>query len=254
MAVGVDYSLFYLQREREERRARQVARTSRCCRTAATSGQAVLISGATVLIAMAGMLFAGNTIFTTMGVGDDDRRPLRAARLAERAPALLHKLGDRVDGARCRIVHRRRGQDRFWTAVVRRVLRRPVLSVVLSAALLVALALPALHAAHEAAELHRLAEGPADRADVRATSSARSPGSQTPVVARRQRRRRRRRRSTGRRIAAFRQRRARDGRDLPAVPRLRQPRQDGRARRVLARRQGRRQGVEPRAADAARTT
>src|SRR5690349_21420065 len=54
MAVGVDYSLFYLRREREERHAGRTPREA-LLRTAATSGQAVLISGATVLIAMAGM-------------------------------------------------------------------------------------------------------------------------------------------------------------------------------------------------------
>ena len=60
MAVGVDYSLFYVKREREERAAGHDGREA-LHRAAATSGQAVLISGATVLIAMAGMLLAGST-------------------------------------------------------------------------------------------------------------------------------------------------------------------------------------------------
>src|SRR5689334_18695506 len=68
MAVGVDYSLFYLKREREERAAGHEGHEA-LHRAAATSGQAVLISGVTVLIAMAGMLFAGTKIFTSIGIG-----------------------------------------------------------------------------------------------------------------------------------------------------------------------------------------
>src|SRR5437868_3835425 len=68
MAVGVDYSLFYLKREREERAAGHAGHEG-LFRAAATSGQAVLISGFTVLIAMAGLLFAGTKIFTSIGIG-----------------------------------------------------------------------------------------------------------------------------------------------------------------------------------------
>jgi len=68
MAVGVDYSLFYVKREREERAAGREGREA-LHRAAATSGQAVLISGATVLVAMAGMLFAGSGIFTRSASG-----------------------------------------------------------------------------------------------------------------------------------------------------------------------------------------
>src|SRR3954452_3514854 len=68
MAVGVDYSLFYLKREREERAAGHKGHEG-LFRAAATSGQAVLISGFTVLIAMGGMLFAGTAIFTSIGIG-----------------------------------------------------------------------------------------------------------------------------------------------------------------------------------------
>ena len=59
LAVGVDYTLFYLRREREERAAGRGERAALEA-AAATSGRAVLISGATVMIAMAGMLFTGD--------------------------------------------------------------------------------------------------------------------------------------------------------------------------------------------------
>ena len=68
MAVGIDYSLFYLRREREERYAGRSPHEA-LLRAARTSGQAVLISGATVLIAMAGMFVSGNSLFATIGLG-----------------------------------------------------------------------------------------------------------------------------------------------------------------------------------------
>ena len=109
MAVGVDYSLFYLQREREERRCGKAPHEA-LLRTASTSGQAVLISGATVLIAMAGMLFAGNAIFTTIGDRDDDRRPLRDVGSLSVLPALLHKLGDQGRQGPRPVRRKRRGE------------------------------------------------------------------------------------------------------------------------------------------------
>ena len=141
----------------------------------------MLISGATVLIAMAGMLFAGNAIFTTMGAGT--MIVVLCALLGSLSvlPALLHKLGDRVDSGKVPYFHRRRGQDRFWTAVVRAVLRRPVASVVASTAFLIALALPALQF-HT--KLPSFTDFPKDLPIVQAYKDVQRafPGSQTPVV------------------------------------------------------------------------
>ena len=95
MAVGVDYSLFYLKREREERLAG--AGEEALPRAAATSGQAVLISGGTVLIAMAGMLLAGSKIFTSIGVGTMIVVFSSMVGSLTVLPALLGKLGDRVE-------------------------------------------------------------------------------------------------------------------------------------------------------------
>ncbi len=67
LAVGVDYSLFYLRREREERAAGRSERAALQA-AAATSGRSVLISGATVMIAMAGMLFSGDKTFESFSI------------------------------------------------------------------------------------------------------------------------------------------------------------------------------------------
>jgi RND superfamily putative drug exporter len=138
MAVGVDYSLFYLKREREERR---VGHADALERAAATSGRAVLVSGLTVLIAMAGMLLAGTKVFESIGIGAMLVVLMAMVGSLTVLPALLGKLGDRVDRGRIRAG---RPTSRLWDAALRPVLRFPVASVVISTAALVVLALPVL--------------------------------------------------------------------------------------------------------------
>jgi uncharacterized membrane protein YdfJ with MMPL/SSD domain len=143
MAVGVDYSLFYLQRERQERRGGADAHRS-LLTAASTSGQAVLISGLTVLIAMAGMLFAGNKIFTSMGMATMVVVAVAIVLSLTALPAILHKLGGRVEKGRIPYLARRRGESRVWGAVPRTVLKRPAIAAVLSGGALFAAALPVL--------------------------------------------------------------------------------------------------------------
>jgi uncharacterized membrane protein YdfJ with MMPL/SSD domain len=144
MAVGVDYTLFYLKREREERRAGASERDA-IHTAAATSGRAVLVSGFTVMIAMAGMFFAGDKTFTALGIGSIIVVAMAMIGSVTVVPALLAWLGDRVDKARVPFLGRRAGGDsRVWGWILDRVLRRPLVSAFASGAVLVALALPAL--------------------------------------------------------------------------------------------------------------
>ena len=145
LAVGVDYSMFYLKREREERaagRSEQAALEA----AAATSGRSVLIAGLTVIAAMAGMFLTGDPTFESLGVAAITVVAIAVLGSLTVLPALLSRLGDKVDRGRVPLVGRRRtgGESRIWGAVVDRVLRRPLLSVVLAGGLLVALAVPAL--------------------------------------------------------------------------------------------------------------
>src|ERR687892_231291 len=96
MAVGVDYSLFYLKRVREERAAGHEGHNA-LFRAAATSGQAVLISGVTVLIAMAGLMFTGTKVFTSIGIGAMLVVFTSLVGSLTVLPALLGKLGDRTE-------------------------------------------------------------------------------------------------------------------------------------------------------------
>jgi RND superfamily putative drug exporter len=146
MAVGVDYSLFYLRREREERAAGEEPRTG-LIRAASTSGQAVLISGATVLIAMAGLLIAGNRIFTGMAIGTMLVVLCAVIGSVTVLPAVLSKLGDKVDRGRVPYFGRKKqaaGESRFWGFVLDRVLRRPLLWALVTGGLLALAATPTL--------------------------------------------------------------------------------------------------------------
>jgi uncharacterized membrane protein YdfJ with MMPL/SSD domain len=146
LAVGVDYTMFYLKREREERAA---GRTEEAAleAAAATSGHSVLISGCTVLVAMAGMFLTGDATFASFAVATMTVVAVAMLGSLTVLPALLSKLGDNVDRLRVPFVHRLRRDDgggRFWGAIIDRVLRRPVLSAALAGGLLVALAVPAM--------------------------------------------------------------------------------------------------------------
>ena len=145
LAVGVDYSLFYLRREREERAAGRGQRAA-VEAAAATSGRSVLISGLTVMTAMAGMFLTGDEIFASLGVATILVVAVAVLGSLTVLPALLCRLGDNVDRPRVPLVSRLRrddGESRIWGAIVDQVMRRPLLSVVLAGGLLVALAIPA---------------------------------------------------------------------------------------------------------------
>jgi uncharacterized membrane protein YdfJ with MMPL/SSD domain len=144
MAVGIDYSLFYIRREREER-ARGLGHREALLKTAGSSGYAVFISGLTVLIAMAGMLFTGNPIFTSIAVGAMLMVAVALIGSLSVLPAMLSKLGDRVNKGRVPFLPKSAGREsRVWAFVLDRVLRRPLLAALVSGGALVALALPAL--------------------------------------------------------------------------------------------------------------
>jgi uncharacterized membrane protein YdfJ with MMPL/SSD domain len=145
LAVGVDYSLFYLKREREERAAGR-SESGALAAAAATSGRAVLVSGLTVMAAMAGMFLTGDKTFSSFAMATIMVVAIAVLGSLTVLPALLSRLGDRVNKVRVPVLYRlqRPGGGRGWSWILDRVLRRPVVSVVVSAAILVALALPAL--------------------------------------------------------------------------------------------------------------
>src|SRR3954468_3381157 len=147
LAVGVDYTLFYLKREREERAAGRGHRAALEA-AAATSGRAVLISGFTVIVAMAGLLFTRDKTFVSFGIGTMIVVLVSMIGSLTVLPALLAKLGDRVEKGRIPWLNRLRrpgGENRLWSKLLTPALRHPAISAVLAAGVLLAMAVPVLH-------------------------------------------------------------------------------------------------------------
>jgi putative drug exporter of the RND superfamily len=150
LAVGVDYSLFYVRRAREER-ARGLSNRDAVAAAAATSGKAVLTSGMTVVAAMGAMFITGLGTFTGMAEGTAIVVLVAMLGSLTILPALLMKLGDHLDRGRIpflgrRLGHRRAGgESRVWAAIVRPALSRPLITVVPTAGFLILLAVPAAH-------------------------------------------------------------------------------------------------------------
>jgi RND superfamily putative drug exporter len=151
LAVGIDYSLFYLRRYRAER-ARHHPPAAALEIAAATSGRAVLVSGLTVMAAMAGMFLMGTRIFQGFGVGTVLVVAIALIGSLTVLPAMISKLRDRIDRGRVPFLRRlvtRDGESRLWGAIVGAVLPRPLIWGTLATAVLVFLAIPAfrLHTA-----------------------------------------------------------------------------------------------------------
>ena len=183
LAVGVDYSLFYIRRERDERRAGR-SESSALEAAAATSGRAVLISGITVMIAMAGMFFSGDKTFMSFAIGT--MLVVAVAMLGSLTvlPAMLAWLGDRVEKVRVPLlwrVRRQDGESRVWGAILDRVLRRPLVSAIAAAAVLVALALPALNLHTAISGLDALPKSMKEMQSYNRVNDA-FPGGATPAV------------------------------------------------------------------------
>ena len=146
MAVGVDYTLFYLRREREERAAG--ASFYAALRTAAaTSGRAIVVSGLTVMVSLAGLLFTGIDMFTGFAIGTMTVVGVAVVGSVTVLPALLSLLGPWADRGRVPFLGKARTQaarSRLWTALVSRVVRHPIRWGGLAVAVLGALAFPAL--------------------------------------------------------------------------------------------------------------
>jgi RND superfamily putative drug exporter len=149
LAVGVDYAMFYLRREMEER-DKGASPEAALEIAAATSGRAVLISGVTVMAAMGGMFFAGNPIFGSFGAGTILVVAVAMLGSVTVLPAVLSFLSRKGWTEKGRVPyfgkrrHATRGESRVWGAILDRVLKRPLVSAVIAGGILVGLSIPAL--------------------------------------------------------------------------------------------------------------
>jgi putative drug exporter of the RND superfamily len=146
MAVGVDYSLFFLRRQREER-ARGADLHQAIATAARTSGRTIVVSGLTVMTALAGLFLTGYSLFSGMAIGAITVVGIAVIGSLTVLPALLSLLGDRVDRGRIPFIGRRRAAaapSKGWGALVRRVVRRPLLWGGAATVVMLAIAAPVL--------------------------------------------------------------------------------------------------------------
>lgn len=146
MAVGVDYSLFYLKRERQERAA---GRTTLDAVTIAaeTSGHAILVSGGAVIAALAGLFVLTDVTFNSLATGSIIVVAVAVLGSITVLPALLAKLGRWVDRPRVPLLWRltrRTTTGAISGRLLGPVVRHPVASLVVASVGIIALAVPAL--------------------------------------------------------------------------------------------------------------
>ena len=145
MAVGIDYSLFFVRRQREER-ARGAEPHEAIASAARTSGRAIVVSGMTVMTALAGLFLTGYALFTGMAIGAIVVVGIAVTGSLTVLPALLSWLGDRVEAGRIPFLGRRRAAapSKAWSTLVRQVVRRPLLGGGAATIVMLAIAAPAL--------------------------------------------------------------------------------------------------------------
>jgi uncharacterized membrane protein YdfJ with MMPL/SSD domain len=147
LAVGVDYSLFYIRREREERRAGRDADAALIAATASV-GRAIVVAAMTVIVGLAGLLFTGLGVFTSMALGAIIVVAIAALGSVTVLPAVLALLGDRIDRGRLwrrrRRGHGRKARPGAWERIATAITARPRAALLVTAAVLGALALPVL--------------------------------------------------------------------------------------------------------------
>ena len=149
LAVGIDYSLFIIARYREER-GRGLEKTDAIVRAGATASRAVLVSGLTVILALIGMVLVPFNIYIGLGIGAILVVVASVLAAMTLLPALLSLLGDRIDRLSVPLV--RQAQARFdearpggfWDWISHRVMKRPVVSLLVAGGLLIAVAVPVL--------------------------------------------------------------------------------------------------------------
>ena len=145
LAVGIDYSLFIVSRFREER-ARGLEKLDAISVTGATASRTVLFSGATVVVAVLGLLIVPHRVFFSIGLGMVLVVIIAVIASLTLLPAILSVMGDGVNRLRIPLSNRQKSpadrQGGVWDRVTYAIMRRPVISLVIAGGLLIAAAVP----------------------------------------------------------------------------------------------------------------
>ena len=140
MAVGIDYSLFVVSRYREEL-TRGHDKMEAIEIAGSTASRAVLFSGMTVILALAGLLLVPMTLFYSLGAGAIFVVAVSVLAALTVLPAILGLIGNRINSLRVPFIHRYQSGSaaeggRFWNWITAKVMRRPVVSALLAVTIL----------------------------------------------------------------------------------------------------------------------
>jgi RND superfamily putative drug exporter len=200
IGVAVDYSLFVLARYRQEI-ANGAERDAARATAMRTSGLAVVFSGMTVIIALAGLFLVDSTTIRSMAIGAIVVVAISILAAVTLLPALMSLLGKRAY-ARSRVAivgallvrawrsmrrragstHPDRARKPFWESWTARVMRRPWLSAIASASVLLVLAIPALSLEFGDGALRQFPEGNETRVGAELAAEATGPGASGPTL------------------------------------------------------------------------
>ncbi len=153
LAVGIDYALFIIERYREERR-QGLGKIEAITATGSSASKAVLFSGATVMLALMGLFIVPITTFRSLGLGAVLVVGIAVLAMLTLVPAILSVLGDRVNWPLVRWHRKKHDGERvhsartvylgFWGKITKGILARPLVGVILTVVILLAIAAPAL--------------------------------------------------------------------------------------------------------------
>jgi RND superfamily putative drug exporter len=191
IGVAVDYSLFVLARYREEITLGFAPGEARR-RAMATSGLAVVFSGMTVIVSLAGLWMIDNNAIRSMALGAILVVAVSLVASATLLPALITTLGPRAYAPSKRFIAigawigrwrpwRPGRREPFWDRWTARVTRRPVVSVLVAASILLVLAIPALSLKMGTGALRQFPDGNETRTGIEAASRVTPPGAQAPI-------------------------------------------------------------------------
>jgi RND superfamily putative drug exporter len=144
LALGIDYALFLVVRFRGARFGRHEDDKHAVAETMDTAGKAVLFSGLTVLISLSAVMLVPAPAFRSMALGIMLAVAFVLAATLTLLPAVLGRLGSRVDSAALPWVHAGEHRSPRFAAWAERLWRRPLLFGSIAVALLLALAAPVL--------------------------------------------------------------------------------------------------------------
>jgi RND superfamily putative drug exporter len=181
IGVAVDYSLFVLMRYREEIRAGRGLDEARAA-AMATSGVAVIFSGATVVASLAGLLLIGSPAISSMALGAIMVVAVSVLTASTLLPVLIGLFGRHAHTrARWLRLGAEKPEKGFWARWAGAVMRRPALFTIAAAAVLVVMAVPALELKVGNSALRQLSADHEIRKGVDAASALAGPGAQGPA-------------------------------------------------------------------------